>query len=440
MDHEVDMSIEGRILMPGGLTDGVVGITDGRIVAVKKVLEGNKHYQMPWCIVVPAAVDMHVHFRQPGGQQKATFSTESKAAAFGGITTVADMPNTQPPVVDLRSWKEKFDSIDGTSWIDYALYMGISGKEDPVGLGMATGLFKLYIASTTGDLLVREQEAWINALAAALEGGGRVVVHAEDQEAIDQAKPKGEWLDHHNDARPAMGEATAVHRVANVATSTQVAEHCHIAHISCKEALFALGDAAVSSEVTPHHLFLDKRRGDLGALGKVNPPLRTDSDRATLWLGLTEGRIPIMASDHAPHTREEKAQKFEDAPSGLPGVETMMPLAMTQVKNGQLTLNRLVDATSVLPADFLGLEPRGLEVGMEAHIAVYDPKDVRKIKADELHHKCGWTPYEGMEAIFPKLVVSTSGVLLDDGEFQQSEPSGRYVGKVLEDLKDLDQL
>ncbi len=334
MDPDVEMSIEGRLVLPDGITNGVVGITKGHIVQIKKVLEGDVRYNMSNCLNVPAAVDMHVHIRQPGDPRKGTFRTESRAAIFGGVTTVADMPNNTPPTIDARSWNDKLASIRGESFVDYALYMGLTEGRDPALVGF-TGLFKLYIASTTGDLLVRDERNWISALVDAMEKGARVVVHAEDQGIIEQAVPSGDPLDRHNASRPPHGEAIAVEKVAKAAVSTGKADHCHIAHLSCREALVALGDWGCSSEVAPHHLFLDRRRDDLGAMGKVNPPLRTDEDRAALWSALASGSIPIIASDHAPHTREEKARPFDDAPSGIPGVETMVPMAMVEALEGE---------------------------------------------------------------------------------------------------------
>ena len=439
MDQHVEVSIEGRLLLPTGLTDGCIGMTEGRIVTIKKILEGETHYTLSNHLVVPAAVDMHVHFRQPGNPRKGTFATESRAAAFGGVTAVADMPNNQPPTTDPRSWKAKLEEVSSTSSVDFALYMGLGKGLDIHYLGMATGLFKLYIASSTGDLLVREKDRWAQAMASALEAGGHVVVHAEDQATIEAAKPTGEELEWHHTHRPPLGEAGAVEQVGKVAASTGAAGHAHVAHVSCKEALAALGDYGMSAEVAPHHLFLDMRRDYLGAKGKVNPPLRTDLDRAELWSALADGRIPIVASDHAPHTQDEKAKRFPDAPSGMPGVETMVPLLMTEVKNGRISLGRIVNALSVRPAAYLGLAPRGLKVGNEAHVAVYDPKGARRIDEDRLHHHCGWSPYNGMDAIFPRLVISPTGILVEDGEFQQSRPMGRYVGVTLEDIVAMDK-
>ena len=434
MDRDVELSIEGRLLMPGGLTDGCVGISEGRIVAIKKVLEGETHYDFSNHIVIPAAVDMHVHFRQPGDARKGTFESESKAAAFGGVTAVGDMPNNSPPAIDGRSWSRKLTEVSGSSYVDFVSYMGLTAGRDPVDLGQWTGLFKLYIASSTGDLLVRDEQEWITLLASAVEAGGRVVVHAEDQGTIESAEPTGEELERHHTARPPLGEARAVQAVGRVAVSTGAPGSVHVAHVSCQEALAALGTFGMSAEVAPHHLFLDLRREDLRAFGKVNPPLRTDADRAALWAALGDGRLPILASDHAPHTQEEKSWRFEDAPSGIPGVETMVPMAMVEARNGRLSLDRLVDATSTRPAAFLGLERRGIEVGLEAHLAVYDPKGARKVRADALHQRCGYTPYEGMLANFPRMVVGPFEVLVHDGVFQMSRPMGRYAGSTLEEL------
>lgn len=434
MDEDVEISIEGRLVLPGGIVDGCVGVTGGRIVAVKKILEGEVHYDMSNRLVMPAAVDMHVHFRQPGDARKGTFATESLAAAFGGVTAVADMPNNEPPSVDPRSWKAKLDLVSGNSYVDFALYMGLGRGLDTLRTGMATGLFKLYIASSTGDLLVREPDRWVQELARTLEAGGRVVVHAEDQAAIETAEPRGRGLEWHHTHRPPLGEAAAVDHVGKVAVSTGSPDRCHVAHVSCREALAALGDYGMSAEVAPHHLFLDLRREDLGSRGKVNPPLRTDVDRAALWAALADGTLPVVASDHAPHTQEEKSRPFEDAPSGIPGVETMVPMLMVEVRSGRLGLERLVDAVSTRPASFLGLAPRTIVEGSEAHLAVYDPKGTTRIDEELLHQHCGWSPYHGMDAIFPILVVSPAGVLVHDGALQRSRASGRYVGPTLEDL------
>ncbi len=434
MDGSIELVIEGRLLTPKGLVDGCVGISRGRIVAVKKLLEGEVHRELPGCIIVPAAVDMHVHFRDPGLTHKGDFTTESRAAAFGGVTAVADMPNTRPPVLSGTALSEKLEAVKGRSFVDYALYMGMREGSDVARLGRATGLFKLYTASTTGDMLVSDPHAWTNLLAGVAELGGRVVVHAEDQGTIERVVATGEGLHMHDSSRPAKGEAAAVARACLAARTTGHVGRVHIAHISCRQALEALATSGCSAEVAPHHLLLDRRMEDLGALAKVNPPVRTDLDKAALWMALATGDIPVLASDHAPHTREEKSWPFADAPSGVPGVETMVPMAMAYVKTGLITLERLVDACATRPAAFLGLGRRAIEVGATGHIAAYDMYDRVDVSAENLHQKCGWTPYEGQSAIFPRLVVGPGGILVEDGELQQSAPHGRYVGLDLDAL------
>ena len=439
MDSDIELSIEGRLMLPGGPMDACVGISGGRIQAVRKVLEGEDHRDMTGCVVVPAAVDMHVHFRQPGDTAKGDFTTEGRAAAFGGVTTVADMPNTRPPAVDEGSWLEKYESVHGKSFVDYLLYMGMRADTDVARLGRVTGLFKLYTASTTGDLLVSNVYRWVGLLAGVAEAGGRVTVHAEDQSVIEGVNPKGRGLHRHDASRPAMGEAAAVKQAVLAAATTGHPSRVHVAHVSCRQSLEALAGAGCSAEVTPHHLFLDRRMEGLKAFCKVNPPLRTDVDRAALLAALADGRIPVLSSDHAPHTREEKQQAFEDAPSGVPGVETMVPLMMAQLKEGRIGIDRLVDATATRPAAFLGIGRRSIEVGAVAHLAVYSLRDVVEVSAARLHHKCGWTPFEGMPAIFPRLVVGPGGILVDGGEWQLDRPAGRYVGLSLRDYKALDE-
>ncbi len=435
MAPDPELVIEARLLLPQGLTDGCVGVSRGRIVAIRKILEGDDHREMSGCVVVPAAVDMHVHFRDPGLTKKGDFTSESRAAAFGGVTTVADMPNTKPPAVTEPAWRGKLEAIEGRSFVDYALYMGLSEGALVARLGRSTGLFKLYTASTTGDLLVGDARSWSPLLATVAEAGGRVVVHAEDQSTIERARPTQGGLHGHDEARPPAGEAAAVRQACLAAASTGAPGRVHIAHVSCRQALEALEGSGTSAEVTPHHIFLDRRMEDLGAFGKVNPPLRTDADRAALWEALADGRVPVLASDHAPHTREEKQLGFGSAPAGIPGVETMVPLAMAQVRHGRIALERLVDACATRPAAFLGIAPRVVEEGAPAHLAVYDLHEEEEVTADMLHHRCGWTPYEGMTAVFPRLVLGPGGVLVDDGEFQQGRPQGRYVGLDLEGLR-----
>jgi dihydroorotase len=347
------------------------------------------------------------------------------------------MPNTRPPAVTEAAWREKLGAIEGRSFVDYALYMGLSEGALIARLGHVTGLFKLYTASTTGDLLVGDPRSWAPLLATVAEAGGRVVVHAEDQSAIDRARTSERGLHGHDGSRPATGEAAAVRQACQAAATTGAPGRVHIAHVSCQQALEALAGLGCSAEVTPHHLFLDRRMEDLGAFGKVNPPLRTDADRAALWEALSDGRVPVLASDHAPHTREEKQLAFEAAPAGIPGVETMVPMAMAQVRHGRIALERLVDACATRPAAFLGVGPRALEAGAAAHVAVYDLHDEDEVTADMLHQRCGWTPYEGMTAVFPRLVVGPGGILVDDGEFHQGRPLGRYVGLDLERLRSL---
>jgi len=199
----------------------------------------------------------------------------------------------------------------------------------------------------------------------------------------------------------------------------------HVAHTTSPAALDALAATEFTAEVTPHHLFLDYAMS-LKALGKVNPPLRAPSDRAALWRGFLDGRVATLASDHAPHTIEEKDAPFEAAPPGVPGVETLVPLLLRAVKRGDLSLERFVDAAATRPASLLGLEAGAIEVGHVADLIVVDPRAVTAIRGRDLHSKCGWTPFEGFEAIFPEATY-VGGELAAEGRELVGERLGRPI-------------
>jgi dihydroorotase len=173
--------------------------------------------------------------------------------------------------------------------------------------------------------------------------------------------------------------------------------------------------AGVTTEVTPHHLFLDFSK-PLHAFGKVNPPLRGPEDREALWKAFAAGRIDVVATDHAPHTRDEKEQPFEETPSGLPGVATSLPLLLRQVRAENLSLERFVAATSTRPAEILGVPKGKIEVGSDADLLVVDARNVVKITPRRVRYKCGWTPFEGMEAVFPRTVYLRGERIVEDGE------------------------
>lgn len=411
--------VEGRVFRGGALRREALGIEDGRIVAVGPRLRADQgRRDFGDRLILPGAIDAHVHLREPGMVQKEDFRTGTLAAAFGGVTTVLDMPNTIPPVVDLRRLSEKWKLVSGRANVDYGFHVGlVPGGDASRTEGLATA-YKVYMAETTGGLDAGEYSRLGELIAPAARAGKVVVFHAEDR-ALIHPGPAAD-LKGHLRCRPAAAEASAIRTLLDLRRA-----RIHVAHVSSREGLDALGGADLTAEVTPHHLLLDIS-SDLGALGKVNPPLRTREDREALLRAFAAGRIPLLASDHAPHTLEEKAE-FEGAPAGMPGVETMVPLLMALVRRGHLPLERLIDAFAPRPAAVFGLEGKGrLEVGMDADLMVVDPSRGQRIRGDDLHSRCGWTAFEGWEAISPQFVMLRGEPIVEEGEVV-AEGSGRLV-------------
>lgn len=399
--------LRGRVFYRGRVEPLDIGVDErGKIAAIRKVLDGDEVEDHGDRLLLPGAVDLHVHLREPGFTEKEDFPSGTRSAAIGGVTTVVDMPNTKPPVTGPEALRSKADRVRGRANVDYGFYAAPRTAAAVSGLRDATA-FKVYMAESTGGLQIGEEDLR-EVLEAAGPLGKLVVAHAEDARRFrtDAAAD----LPGHSAARPKESEVEAVKLLATLRAGGPL----HVAHITCVEALDAVPEG-VTTEVSPHHLFLDRGR-PLRAFGKVNPPLRSPEDRHALWEAFAAGRIDVVATDHAPHTREEKEEPFADAPSGLPGVATSLPLLLRQVRSEALSLERLVDATASRPAEILGLPKGRIEVGRDADLIVVDARDVVRITPRRVRYKCGWTPFEGMEGIFPRTVYLRGERIVEDGE------------------------
>jgi dihydroorotase len=417
----MDWILEARCLVEGQLTDCRLGIDEetGTIAAVKRTLTGAPVRRFPGAIVLPSAVDMHVHLRDPGATKKEDFRTGTMAALLGGVGTVFDMPNTHPVVDTVRNLEEKAEEVASKALVDYGLWATVTGRTDePNRLAAAADGIKLYMAPTTGVAAATDPETIDMTLAAARGAGRLVAVHAEAPIAPDAAT-----LAQHEAGRPLDREAETVGSLARRATSRDAVHVCHASGVPVAEAAEAAG---FSLGVTPHHLLLhlDKR---WALAGKVNPPLRPAAVQTALWEAFAAGAPWVVETDHAPHLWAEKDQPFTDTPAGLPGVQTTYPILLAMAKRGRVPLAQVVAACATRPAERLGIDKGRIAVGAAADVVVVRPKEATRIRRDWLASKAGWSPYEGEEAVIPVAHVLAGQFVVEDGQADAKAGRGRRI-------------
>lgn len=439
------MLITGAELADGRVRD--VRARDGTIVAVgegldptagERVVDGRGRH------LLPGAIDVHVHFREPGGRHKETWETGSKSAAAGGVTTVVDQPNTSPPTVDGDAFDGKAD-LAAASHVDYGINGGVVPEWDPDALfdRPLLALGEVFLADSTGEMGI-DADLFAEAVEAAAARDVPVTVHAEDATLFDESALSGDLggagtaanADAWSAYRTAEAEAAAVERA--LAVGDDAGGRIHVAHTSTPEGIDAVAEAAdagadATCEVTPHHLFLSRENaGRLGTFGRMNPPLRSEERRAGVFERLRDGDVDVVATDHAPHTVDEKRTGLADAPSGVPGVETMYPLLLESVRTGELSLERVRDVIAANPASIFGLDRKGrIAEGADADFVLVDLTSPREIEAGALHSKCGWTPFEGSRGVFPELTVVRGEPVYErdpiTGAEEFGDPTGRNV-------------
>ncbi len=421
MSERMELVVEGRAFVGGRLAPWCIGIEKGKIGAVRKRLKGEEHLDFGDKLILPAAIDPHVHFRDPGFTKKEDFGTGSLASAFAGVTCSFDMPNTDPQTIDGEALKEKKEIAAKKSWIDYGLFAGATPSSEMLRLMNEVIGFKLYMGSSTGQMLIDDHEDLRKVMANAKLSGKVLSVHAEDESLIQ--KGEEEDLEDHARNRPSSAEVSAIEKLGGFE-----GVRVNICHISSNEGLQAARKFNFLTEATTHHMLLDKSCGKK-AFAKVNPPLRSAEERAAIFEAFMLGQIDFLASDHAPHSIEEKEREFAAAPCGAPGVETAVPLMLSQVKKGALPLGTFVRASSERSAEVFGLNKGSIAEGKDADLMVVDPLESVRIKADRLHSKCGWTLYEGYEAIFPHAVFLRGQLLIEEANLVGERRGRDVVGR-----------
>ncbi|HWR26099.1 MAG TPA: dihydroorotase [Methanosarcina sp.] len=448
-----------RIYYNNALQPAEIVIEGGKITKIGKdlrVSSSDMIIDAGGALTLPAGIDVHVHFREPGMTTKENWYTGSCAAAAGGITTVIDQPNTIPPTTDRRAFEQKLKLARRKSIVDFGINGGVTGNieklEELWKLGVAA-FGEIFMAESTGGLNINE-EIFEEALTEIKRLGALATIHAEDEKMRLELEGflKGDISpDYHSRARPNECEAVAVQKALELISKLKV--KAHFCHISTLEAVGIIRKGKYlarrenkkplfTCEVTPHHLFLSTRDWEkLGAFGKMNPPLRTSHSIKALVNGINDGTIDVVASDHAPHLESEKRVDIRVAPSGVPGVETLLPLMLAAVKKNILPLAQMIMLTSWNPAKVFGLDSQAkgrLEIGFDADLIVANPRQLQPIKAEKLHSKAGWTPFEDMEGIFPEYTLSRGEVIWMEESIIAKPGRGNFLkgrGKRSEDLK-----
>ncbi len=352
--------------------------------------------------VLPGVIDSQVHFREPGLTHKEDLETGSRAAVLGGVTAVFDMPNTKPLTIGAAELADKVALGRHRMHCDFAFWVG-GTNENARDLGELEWLpgaagVKVFMGSSTGSLLVANDEGLVEILQHIRR---RAAFHCEDEDLLEARKP----LRVDNDpASHALwrDETTALRATQRlIALAREAHASVHILHVSTAEEIDFLKDHKdiASVEATTHHLSLDASHySRLGTKLQMNPPVRAARHRDHLWCGLDQGIVDILGSDHAPHTLEEKAKAYPLSPSGMPGVQTLVPIMLDHVNAGRLTLARFVDLTSAGPARLFGIAGKGrVAVGYDADFTIVDLKKRETIKDEWIASRCGWTPYAGMQ-------------------------------------------
>ncbi len=428
----MDFTIEGKLYHDGVFDVGCLAVKQGKIVEIKKISKADTHLNVGNQLILPAGIDLHVHFRDPGFTHKEDFSTGSLAAAFGGISCVFDMPNNQPHSTNISALKEKTCIASEKSVVDFGLYAGVTDENigriaeiSPYCCG-----FKVFLGSTTHSLQLSTQ----NLRVALLETNRTkkiTLIHAEDEHCLRKHYDLERNLIDHLRCRSSECEETALRNI--LTRCSGISSPVHICHLSSCEGFEVIRRRPnnLSVGVTPHHLFFDVNRLNSNqTLYKVNPPIRSSFDRDALWYGVHHGLVDVFESDHAPHTRDEKSVDFDAAPCGLPGVETMYPLLLGAMKKQQLTLETLLALLCEKPAQIMNLPKGRLEVGRDADFIVVDLKKTDTITAERLHSKCGWTPFEGFPGVFPSMVFVRGEKIIDDQQLLVKQGFGKCIERV----------
>lgn len=413
----------GQVFTASGLVETDIGIRNGKIALLAKGLEGGKTIDATGLTVLPGVIDSQVHFREPGLEHKEDLESGARSAALGGVTAVFEMPNTNPSTITPDLLTDKLARAKARMDVDHAFYAGATHNNLDVlpemeRIAGCCGV-KVFMGASTGSLLVEDDEG-VEAVLRAISR--RAAFHSEDEYRLLERRGlarDGDWTSH-PEVRDVEAAVSSTRRLIRIAR--EVGKRIHVLHITTAEEMELLRDARdiASVEVTPQHLTLvaPEAYERLGSHAQMNPPIREQRHVDGLWRALNAGIVDVLGSDHAPHTLEEKAMLYPASPSGMPGVQTLVPVMLTHVNAGRLSLQRFVDLTSAGPQRIFGIVGKGrIAEGYDADFTLVDLKRTETINADWSKSRCGWTPFEGMQATAWPVGTIVRGIdVMRDGE------------------------
>ena len=392
----------GTVWTPGGPAEVSVGVRDGRIAAIGVDDDAGETIDCTGLTVLPGVIDSQVHFREPGLEHKEDLESGSRAAVLGGVTAVFEMPNTKPNTDSAEALNHKLDRAYDRMWCDHAFYVGATSANAPMLAELerlpGTAGVKIFMGASTGDLLVSEDSELARVLAS---GRRRVAIHAEDEARMQERA--GERIAGDPSSHPVWrDDESAMLATRRILTLARAAKRrIHILHVTTPAELEVIaGHKDVATcEVTPQHLTLagEDAYPRLGTFAQMNPPIRSGAHRDGLWHWLNQGVPDVLGSDHAPHTREEKAQAYPASPSGMPGVQTLLPLMLDHVAKGRTTLQRVIELTSAGPQRVFNIAGKGrIAAGYDADFTIVDLKAQWTVEESWLASRCGWSPFTDM--------------------------------------------
>jgi len=414
----------GTCYIDGKLVNTDITVSGGKIKSIGKAdLNNHKVYDAENKIVLPGIIDTQVHFREPGSTDAEDLESGSRAAVLGGVTSLFEMPNTNPPTANLVEFEKKLKAAKNRMHSNYAFYFGAtpSNTDQLAQLKNVEGCcgVKLFAGSSTGNLLV-DKEADIEKV---ISSSDRVVsIHSEDEDIIKLRKKfirKGDVHSHH-EWRNVECAMSSTRRVVKIAERYN--KKIHVLHVTTKDEVdfLAMHKKNVTFETTPQHLTLyapdcyDK----LGTYAQMNPPLRGKEHYDRLWTAIKNNIVDVLGSDHAPHLKANKDKEYPDSPSGMPGVQTIFPVMIDHVNNGKLTLNQLINLMCENPCRIFGIKNKGfIKEGFDADLTIVDMKKEVIIKDEMIASKCGWTPFNNYKVKgFPVGTIVNGILVMSNGK------------------------